>query len=182
MRLVAAIPLPPQAREEVAGLLEQLRQRNLPVRWVGDEGLHLTLKFYGDVTPERLEVIEEAVRSAAEGGEPLALRLTELGAFPSPSRARVLWLGIDAPPALELLQDRIERRSDAIGFAPEGAPFRPHVTLGRVREGQRVRLDQMEDAGYERIPFLATALVLFESVRGGGRPRYEPRLALELGR
>ena len=182
MRLFAAIPLPPQAREEVAGLLGQLRQRNLPVRWVGDEGLHLTLKFYGDVTPERLEVIEEAVRSAAEGGEPLALRFAELGAFPSPSRARVLWLGIDAPPALELLQDRIERRSDAIGFAPEGVPFRPHVTLGRVREGQRVRLDQMEDAGYERIPFLANALVLFESVRGGGRPRYEPRLALELGR
>ena len=182
MRLFAAVPLPSPARDEVAGLLEHCRHQDLPVRWVGDEGLHLTLKFYGEVSSERLEVIEEAVRHAAEGGEPLPLRLAELGAFPTPSRARVLWVGIEAPPALELLQDRIERHSEAIGFAPEGVPFRPHVTLGRVREGERVRLAQMEGAGYERVPFLATDVVLFESLRAGGRPKYAPRLTLELGR
>jgi len=184
MRLFAAVPLASPAREEVAALLARLRERELPVRWVGDQGLHLTLKFYGEVAPERLEVIAEAVRQAGEGGEPLTLGLADLGAFPGPDRPRVLWLGIDAPPALELLQDRLERRSEAIGFPPEGAPFRPHVTLGRVREGQRCRLEQVLDAGadYERLPFLATTMVLYESVSTSGKPRYEPRLTLELGR
>ena len=183
MRLFAAVPLPPPARDEVAGLLDRLRERELPVRWVGGEGLHLTLKFYGEVGSERLEVIAEAVRAAGTGGEPLPLRLAELGAFPSPARARILWVGVDAPPALELLQDRLERRSEAIGFPPEGVPFRPHVTLGRVREGHRCRLDEVEAAAgaFEQLPFLATDLVLYESVAGGGRPRYEPRLTVELG-
>ncbi len=184
MRLFAALPLAEEARREVAGLLGRLRERNLPVRWVGDEGLHLTLKFYGEVPGERLEVIQEAVRSAGEGAAPLPLRLADLGAFPGLSRPRVLWIGIEAPPALEILQDRLERRSEAIGFPPEGAPFRPHLTLGRVREGQRCRLEQVAEAAedYERVGFLAGDLVLYESVRAGGKPGYEARLTVELGR
>ena len=183
MRLFAAMPLPSSAREEVAGVLGRLRVSPLPVRWVADEGLHLTLKFYGEVPADRLDAIADAVRDAGEGCEALPLRLTELGAFPSPSRARVLWVGVEAPPGLELLQDRLERRSEAIGFEPEGVPFRPHVTLGRVREGNRCRLGEVEtQAGeYEQVPFLGTDLVLYESVAGKGRSRYEPRLTVELG-
>lgn len=183
MRLFAAVPLPEPARAEVVGLLDRLRRGDLPVRWVRDEGLHLTLKFFGEVAPERLGPIEEAVRQANQGSEPLAMRLDELGAFPNPRRPRVLWIGLDAPPALELLQDRLERRSEAIGFPPEGSPYRPHVTLGRVREGQRCPLSAVEAAGepVERVPFLATDLVLYESVPAGGRQRYEPRVTVELG-
>lgn len=182
MRLFAAVPIPSPARDEVAGLLGRLRACELPVRWVADEGLHLTLKFYGEISADRLEVIGEALRQAGEGAEPLPLRLGELGAFPSPGRARVLWMAIEAPPALELLQDRLERRSEAIGFPPEGVPYRPHVTLGRVREGERCRLSDLERAGerYERVPFLATDVVLYESVPARGRPSYEPRVRLEL--
>ncbi|HYC32955.1 MAG TPA: RNA 2',3'-cyclic phosphodiesterase [Gemmatimonadales bacterium] len=183
MRLFAALPLPSPARDEVTGVLGRLRAGPLPVRWVSGDGLHLTLKFYGEVSADRLDVIAEAVRAAGEGGEALPLRLTELGAFPSPSRARVVWVGVEAPPALELLQDRLERRSEAIGFEPEGVPFRPHVTLGRVREGHRCRLGEVERAAgeYEQVPFLATDLVLYESVADKGRSRYEPRLTVELG-
>jgi 2'-5' RNA ligase len=183
MRLFAALPLPAPAREEVAGVLGRLRARELPVRWVSDEGLHLTLKFYGEVAPDRLDAIGEVVRQAGQDTEAMPLRLAELGAFPGPQRPRVLWLGIEAPPALELLQDRLERRSEAIGFAPEGVPYRPHVTLGRVREGQRCRFAEVERAGrsYRRVPFLASDLVLFESVPTGGRPTYQPRVRVELG-
>ncbi|MEZ0333094.1 MAG: RNA 2',3'-cyclic phosphodiesterase [Gemmatimonadales bacterium] len=183
MRLFAAVPLPEPARSEVAGLLDRLRRHELPVRWVRDEGLHLTLKFFGEVPSERLEVIEEAIRQANEGSTPLPMRLDDLGAFPNPRRPRVLWVGLEAPPALELLQDRLERQCEAIGFAPEGTPFRPHITLGRVREGERCTLRSVQEAGspVEQVPFLATDLVLYASVPGGGRQRYEPRLTVELG-
>lgn len=183
MRLFVAVPLPEPARAEVAGLLERLRGQDLQVRWVSGDDLHLTLKFLGEVAPERLEVIAEAVRLAGGGAGPMAMRLDDLGAFPNPGRPKVLWVGVEAPPSLELLQDRLERHCEAIGFEPEGVPFRPHVTLGRVREGQRCPLRAVEAAGgeYGRVGFLATELVLYESVLTRARPRYEPRLTLELG-
>src|SRR5687768_10631196 len=102
MRLFAGIPIVDEARREIVAPLGGLRDSKWPVRWVHEEGLHLTLKFYGEVAGERLEVIEETVRFAGKGAGPLALRLDDLGAFPSVARPRVLWLGIDAPQALEV--------------------------------------------------------------------------------
>jgi 2'-5' RNA ligase len=92
----------------------------------------------------------------------------------------VLWLGLEGPPALELLQDRLERAGEAIGFPPEGRPFRPHVTLGRVREGHRVPPNALEEYEVERLPLLAEELVLYESLLSSQGPRYEPRLTLPL--
>ena len=85
-------------------------------------------------------------------------------------------------PALELLQDRLERRAESIGFPLEGNPFRPHVTLARVREGQRLPPGALEslEGQYDQVAFLASELVLYESVLGRGGPRYEPRLTLDL--
>jgi len=182
MRLFAGVPIVDEARRETVSLLGRLRESGWPVRWVPEEGLHLTLKFYGEVAPERLEVIEEAVRFAGQGAGPLALRLDELGAFPSVARPRVLWIGIEGPSALELLQDRLERGGEGIGFPPEGAPFQPHVTLGRVREGHHFPAHGLEEFSgtYARAPFLGNQLVLYESVLTTKGPRYEPRLTLDL--
>lgn len=183
MRLFAAVPVPEPARGQILGLLAQLRATGWPVRWVRDEGLHLTLKFFGEVAPERLEVIEEAMRFAAQGTGELPLQLDELGSFPGGSRPRVLWIGFATPPALELLQDRLERGCEAIGFPPEGAPFRPHVTLGRVREGQKLPPGGMKEFSdvYERVACLASELALYESVLTTGGPHYDARLTLNLG-
>jgi 2'-5' RNA ligase len=182
MRLFAGIPIVDEARREIVALLARLRESGWPVRWVHDEGLHLTLKFYGEVAPERLEVIEESVRFASQGTGPLALQLDELGAFPSVARPRVLWIGIDGPSSLELVQDRLERGGEAIGFPPEGAPFRPHVTLGRVREGHRFPPGGLDEYGaaYARAPFVGGQLVLYESVLTTQGPRYESRLTVDL--
>ena len=182
MRLFAALPIAEPARGEIAKLLECLREPAWPLRLVHDQGLHLTMKFFGEVAPGRLEVIEEVVRAAVPGTGALPIQLAELGAFPNERRARVVWVGLDAPPGLELLQDRLERRAEAIGFAPEGTPFRPHVTLGRVREGHRLPAGALQslEGQYDRVGFLASELVLYESVLGRGGPRYEPRLTLEL--
>jgi 2'-5' RNA ligase len=183
MRLFVAVPVADPAREQILKLLDQLRKASWPVRWVHDEGLHMTLKFFGEVGDERLDVIAEALRFAAQGAGAVSLELGDLGAFPSRSRPRILWVGVQAPPALELLQDRIERGCEAIGFPPEGAPFQPHITLGRVREGQRLPPGGLDDhaEGFKRVPFVAQELVLYESVLTTGGPRYESRLTLDFG-
>ena len=184
MRLFVAVPVAEPAREQILKLLGQLRGAAWPVRWVHDEGLHMTLKFFGEVGAERLDVIAEALRFAAADAGSLALQLGDFGAFPSRSRPRVLWVGVNAPPALELLQDRIERGCEAIGFPPEGTPFQPHITLGRVREGQRLPLGGLDEYAdhFDRAPFMGQELVLYESVLTTGGPRYESRLTLEFAR
>ena len=153
------------------------------MRWVHDEGLHLTLKFFGEVAPERLDVIAEAVRFAGAGHRaPRPELWASSGRFPAARRPRVLWVGVDAPPALELLQDRLERGAEAIGFAPEGAPFQPHVTLGGCgrASGSRPEGWRLTRAGSSRCRSSAEQLVLYESVLTTRGPRYEPRLTLEL--
>ena len=182
MRLFAALPIAEPARGQIARLLARLRAPGWPLRLVHDQGLHLTMKFFGEVPAGRLEVIEEAVRAVVPGSGVLDLQLAEVGAFPDHRRPKVIWVGLDAPPGLELLQDRLERRAEAIGFPPEGTPFRPHVTLARVREGERLPAGALESLQehYEPVGFLASELVLYESVLERGGPRYEPRLTLEL--
>jgi len=182
MRLFAALPIPSPARETIAGILDRLRGAHLPVRWVRDEGLHLTLKFYGEVPDERRDVIEESLRIAARDTGPIPIRLTELGAFPSRRRPRVVWVGLDAPPALELLQDRLERGGEAIGFPPEGRPFQPHVTLGRLREGHHLppAILEREAAMIEAAASLAEEVVLYDSTPGPGGATYTQLLALPL--
>ncbi len=184
MRLFVAIPVTEPARSEVLALLERLRQTGWPVRWVGSEGLHVTLKFFGEVAPDRLEVIAEAIRIAGQGTGQFPLRLDELGAFPSRQRPRILYVGLEAPAALELLQDRIERGGEALGFPPEGKPFHPHLTLGRLREGQKYPPRALDDVGgwYEQLSFTGDQVILYESILTPHGPRYEPQLTLDLGK
>ena len=80
MRLFAAIPLPGSAQEAAARKLRELRALDWPVRWVHEEGLHLTLKFFGEVAPDRLETIVEmlqyrgfSVRAAVDGADALGV-------------------------------------------------------------------------------------------------------------
>lgn len=174
MRLFIAVPLPDPASARVGELLRDLRDRGWPVRWVRDGGLHLTLKFFGEVTPDRLPALQEALSRAARDTSTIELVLGSGGAFPSLRRARVLRLEIPAAPELELLQDRLERACGEIGYPPEGRPFFPHVTLGRVREGERLPRDAgavLERAQLD-FPFLADRVVLFESRQTPQGPVY----------
>jgi len=163
--------------------LNQLRTTTWPVRWVRDGGLHITLKFYGEVPAERVEAIGEVLRQAVQGAGPIGLALGEAGAFPTIRRARIIRLEVASEPKLELLQDRIERGSEQIGYPPEGRPFFPHVTLGRVREGER--LPREAGPALERIDtqcaFVADRVVLFESRLGSGGPVYHEQAVQRLG-
>ena len=85
MRLFAAVPIPEPARGEIARLLARLREPGWPLRLVHDQGVHLTVKFFGEVPPARLEVIEEAVRAAVPGTGALPLR-RDLESVANPAR------------------------------------------------------------------------------------------------
>jgi len=119
------------------------------VAWVAAGNLHLTLKFLGGVEPARLPAIEAALTTAAASQSPFDLDLHGLGAFPSGTRARVLWAGVEAGrEAAAALAAGVDEALAALDFPRETRPFAAHVTLGRVRAPRaNPRLAQALDAG-----------------------------------
>lgn len=159
MRLFVAVNLPEAVRQELWQSAAPLRERGYPVRWSAPEGLHVTLKFLGEVGEARLEACRAALGAAVRGARPLALPMSGFGAFPDARHPRVIWAGVAPEPALELLQDRVEREFGPLGFPPEGRPFRPHISLGRARRGARPRGWAGLDAALAALSFDSVASV-----------------------
>lgn len=174
MRLFAALPVSGDAERELVALLSRYRRSAWPVKWVRDEGLHVTVRFLGEVADAGVPGVAEALRAAVEGTPSLPFSPVEFGAFPSLSRARVLWAGYESEPALELLVHRVEQGVTRLGFPGEAKTFRPHVTLGRIREGARLPREGFGALAGEPLTagFVAERLVLYESRSGAGGSRY----------
>lgn len=149
MRLFIALTPPPDVQRAVWDAFALMRVRPLPVKWVPAENVHLTLKFLGEVAADREAEMIGALASAARGTRMITLVVRGAGAFPNPRAPRVVWAGIEAEPAVEILADRVERGFAPLGFPPEGRPFRPHLTLGRAQREARARdwdgVDQLLD-------------------------------------
>ena len=113
------------------------------VRWVPAENMHLTLKFLGDISPSSVEFLMQMLRLEAESIPCFNIQLIGLGSFPSLKRPRVVYIGIQAPAALDALQRGIESASHRLGYESEEHPFIAHLTLGRVRQ-QVTAVDQQK--------------------------------------
>jgi 2'-5' RNA ligase len=134
MRLFIAVNLPDVERRAAYGATRRLRDSHLPVRWVAEDALHLTLKFLGDVEEDRAAAIGAALAEAVRAARPFEVALGGFGVFPDHQRPRVLWLGVEAHPALELLANDVELAMGPLGFDSELKPFQPHLTIGRARK------------------------------------------------
>lgn len=137
MRLFVALLFAPALRAHATAERDRLAALDAgdAVRWVDPGALHLTLKFLGEVAPLRLASIRAAVGAAVRGPAP-SLYLHKLGAFPTPRRPRVIWLGLDGDiEILAALQERVEAGLHGLGWPRENRDFSPHVTVGRVRHG-----------------------------------------------
>ncbi len=184
IRLFVAIPVESPAVEELGALLERWQGHEWPVKWVRREGLHLTLKFLGSVEESVLGPLQSALSAAVAGTPQLSFTLTELGAFPSFRKAQVLWAGLESEPALELLVHRIEQECEVLGFPVEGRAYRPHVTLGRVRQGRALgsaARELLESTGLAPVSFTSTQAILYQSLTGPGGSRYQARATFPLG-
>lgn len=134
MRTFIAIPLPDECRTMLDRMQRELRSCGADVRWAAIPSVHLTLKFLGEVNPEIIPKLADALESAAASQRSFALRLHGLGCFPNQKNPRVIWCGIEGDiENLSRLQQFVETASSGLGFAREDREFHPHLTLGRVK-------------------------------------------------
>lgn len=165
MRVFVALEIPTAVREKLAALLKNLRELSSQPRWARPENLHVTLKFIGEVAPEKLGAIRAAlarVRSDAR----VTLEFRRLGFFPNEKRPRVFWAGMQASPNLKLLAADIESAVEELGIAREERPFSPHLTLARFQPPhlpEKLRAAIQENAAREFGSFETGQFHLIES-------------------
>jgi RNA 2',3'-cyclic 3'-phosphodiesterase len=129
MRTFIAIDITPQIRERLVVFMEQTRSSLPGARWVRPEGMHITLKFLGEITSDQKEQIEYAL--PAIKSQPFQIAIHGLGFFPNARSPRVFWTGIEAADALSTLAAAVDEALAPLGFQKEKQAYNPHLTLAR---------------------------------------------------
>ena len=134
VRVFVAIELPAVATDMLAGVVGDLERAQIPgLRPARPEGIHLTLKFLGNVPEVDIKPLVAGLSQALAGSRPFRLRLSGAGAFPNSGRPRVLWVGFEGDlPALSEVQGKIEDALEGLGYARERREFSPHLTVARI--------------------------------------------------
>jgi RNA 2',3'-cyclic 3'-phosphodiesterase len=146
IRAFVAIELTPEILEALSKVQGDLQkgEGGRAGRWVKQEGIHLTLKFLGEVPQEKLLAIQDALARACMRFSPFTVKVGGLGCFPNMRRPRVVWVGVqeDAGELVDL-QKAVEREISPLGFPTEARGFTPHLTLARVRDDVSFREVEM---------------------------------------
>jgi 2'-5' RNA ligase len=182
MRLFVAIDIPDEVRRAVADYVRPLAAIRSGARWVSTPGMHVTVKFIGDIEPERLEPVSDALRAARRVG---AIEITFRGSgfFPNPKHPKVFWAGIEAGAALAELAADLEQRLEPLGILREGRAFRPHLTLARFKSEEGLRELHAAIAALGQPEFgsgVAREFVLYESKLRPGGAEYSRRAAFPI--
>lgn len=183
MRLFLALDLPPGLRTDIERLVTGLRTSLQGWRWIRSGGVHLTLRFLGEVSEEALPALSPRWRAAAAGAGPVRLEVGPLGTFPSERAPRVLWLGARDTGEVDRLGPlaaALEEAARQEGFAPEVRGFCPHLTLARAAGRSKPTLPPLEPVVVSE-PAEVRAVTLFRSVLGRGGAVHMPLEAYSLG-
>jgi 2'-5' RNA ligase len=151
IRAFLAVELSDDLRKQIAQVQQDLKERlsrdlskGVRISWVQPASIHLTIKFLGETDESLIEAMRTALEQAVRDHRTVLVPLDRLGVFPRLQQARVLWIGAseawergEDAGRLAALHQAVEICCHSLGFAPEGRPLSPHLTLARIKEGER---------------------------------------------
>jgi 2'-5' RNA ligase len=185
-----AVPLPPEPLAACNTLIDAVRAGPLGTvpRWVHLANLHLTVRFLGDTPPDLVPDVALAVADAVgrSGMGAFDVVLEGAGVFPGLRKPRALWLGItQGSVELGSLAEALGPALEGLGWAHDGRPYRPHLTVARldsasIADGGAVAAEVERAAAGWRTSFGADRVILYRSHLGGGPPRYDPIVEVPL--
>jgi 2'-5' RNA ligase len=185
LRSFIAVEISPNVRARAAKLIQELRVTDANVSWVQPQSLHLTLVFLGDIQMLDVPALCEAMNHAVADLPPFDLEVRGAGAFPDAARPRTIWLGVgQGTEEMVTLHAALEDALIDVGYRPEGRRYRPHLTLGRVRQAPRDSaplLRLLEDRREFLTDVMSVAdITLFSSQLTRDGPVYDPLGTAEL--
>ena len=186
LRVFVAIEIPPRELARIGDLAGHLRSFGARIAWVPAANVHVTLAFLGDIECDRVGSVTAAVTAACDTVRPFELSILGTGSFPASSRAKVLWAGVDGE--LDILQALQRRVTDALRreeFTLDDKPFRPHLTIGRVKDGRGPEfasvLRELGSATLTGKPFVVDSVTVIRSELLPSGARYSPLARIGLG-
>jgi 2'-5' RNA ligase len=188
VRLFVAVDLSPAIADAAAKLIGDLRDEvralspDARITWLTAARMHLTLTFIGHLEESRLNAVRAALQAPVRMA-PFECLVRGTGVFPERGRPRVIWAGIDrGSEQLTVLAADVAGRIRNVGVTLEERPFRPHLTLGRVREPGRLHANDLLRGRSDIVLGTMTvrAITLFESRLSAGGPSYDALQQTEL--
>lgn len=166
MRAFIAIELPSKIIDGLKDIQDELKNGNNKIAWVKPENIHLTIKFLGDIDVDKIDSIAVLLETAAAKNRSFDVSVKGAGAFPTLDNPRVVWVGVEDDKNLSRIYEELENGLLAIGFEKENRPFKPHLTVGRVKflkdkKGFKERIEKYKDINLGH--FAANSLCLFKS-------------------
>jgi 2'-5' RNA ligase len=187
IRSFIAVPLERQLLQQIASISQMLKGTvRGGVSWVQPASIHLTLKFLGEIQPDKVAEMKQVLQTVVPKCAQFELTAAGLGCFPNNNRPRVVWVGLHAPVELYHLQKSIEDACVDLGFEREQRKFSPHLTLGRVKPYARPEDILCLQQALERVPALnlgvtqACEVVLFKSDLQSTGAVYTPLISVKL--
>jgi RNA 2',3'-cyclic 3'-phosphodiesterase len=185
IRAFVAAAISREVLDRLSAIRDDLRTLELDARWPPPQSLHLTLKFLGDVDDKQIERIAPRMSEVARRQEPFHLEVSRLGVFPHLANPRVLWIGVEEDGKLSRLCGDVESSFAEIGFPVEERPFRPHLTLARIRSRRNIaRLIGFVEANGAEIEaggFQVSDFRLYQSILGPRGADYRVLFNFPLG-
>lgn len=186
-RVFCAIVLPGELRTLVDQRISRLQELvpEAGASWSREQNIHLTLKFLGEIPIARVDELSSATARATESLSPFEISIDRSGAFPERGTPRVLWLGVrDDSGWLAEMQARLERECAKEGFAKEGRPFNPHLTLARLRQphGARMLAKAHKEMIFEPVKVVVSEVSVIRSELSGEGSKYTVISTHPLGR
>jgi 2'-5' RNA ligase len=166
VRTFIALEISDEAREELARIEDKLKEAEADVKWIKPESIHLTLKFLGYITEEKVPSIAKRLKDITSGTLPFNVVLSEIGVFPKWRYARVLWIGVEeGKEKVKTLAGMIEEAMEEEGFEKEKREFKSHITIGRIRTSKKLEKLEKEAGKIKVNPAVSniTKVVLFKS-------------------
>ncbi|OIP61416.1 MAG: RNA 2',3'-cyclic phosphodiesterase [Nitrospirae bacterium CG_4_9_14_3_um_filter_53_35] len=185
IRAFIAVEIPEELKQGLVRLQQAFQSRGDRVTWVRPQGMHITLKFLGEIGEESISEIGEEIKGVCAEVPRFHAGISGTGVFPNEKQPRTLWVGIKdgAEPLKQIARD-LEARLARIGFVPERRPFSAHITIGRIKEIRDRRRFAAQIAKHKESEIgsmTAEAVHLFESRLRPDGAVYIERFSAPLG-
>jgi len=181
IRSFVAVDINQNIKESIYEIIEKYKKAG-EIKWVPKENIHITLYFLGNVEEKALPLVVELVEHATSKVKPFSVVVSGISAFPSLSRPRVFWVGVENPGGelkniyKNILQGLNRIELSGTGIEIENRGYKPHLTLGRIKGSfSKHLIMDLEKEGKKNFgTHLVNNVMLYKSILGKGSPVYQP--------
>ena len=182
VRAFLAIEVPEELKLKIHKVIKEFKKIDARIKYVELENLHLTLKFFGDIETEGLDVLSDRISNVLEDFDNFSIKIKGCGAFPNTNRIRVIWLGIENDEYVRKLHDELDKEFVKLGFEGD-RKFSTHLTIGRMKSPKGKKEVKSTIEGFKDVEFgdvNVDRIVLKKSTLTPDGPIYEDLKTFEL--